>query len=213
MNEKRLDEDLEVLAEGPRPQLPTDFNSAVWSKIRRRERRSRARGQNWLRAVLSALAMPQWAAVGFVSALLIGWILGRMTASRAASPIETRLAASVTGEVIDLACYFDVGASGPDHAACARMCIASGLPVGLKAKNGKIYVLIGKNEPPSVEPAAKHESLNAQLAPYAAKIVTVIGTIVSEGGVNVIENAQLIRQEAQRQETPGRLARLRPMPS
>ena len=131
-----------------------------------------------------------------------------MTTGPATSPAGTRLAASVTGEVIDMACYFDDGGSGPDHAACARMCIASGLPVGLKAKNGKIYVLIGKNEPPSVEPAAKHESLNAQLAPYAAKIVTVIGTIVSEGGVNVIENAQLVGQEAQRRETPDRLAGL-----
>ena len=37
--------------------------------------------------------------------------------------------ASVTGEVIDMACYFDDGASGPGHAECARMCIASGLPV------------------------------------------------------------------------------------
>jgi hypothetical protein len=208
MNEKRLDEDLEALAKRPRPQLPPDFNSAVWSRIQSREERSRARGQNWLGRLISALATPQWAAAGFVIALLIGWSLGRMTTGPATSPAGTRLAASVTGEVIDMACYFDDGGSGPDHAACARMCIASGLPVGLKAKNGKIYVLIGKNEPPSAEPAAKHETLNAELAPYAAKIVTVMGTIVSEGGVNVIENAQLVGQEAQRRETPDRLAGL-----
>src|SRR5208282_6568701 len=101
------------------------------------------------------------------------------------------------------------GASGPDHAACARMCIASGLPVGLKAKDGTIYVLIGKQEPPSPQPAAKHESLNAQLAPYAAKIVTISGTIVSKRGVNVIENAQLVSEQARWQETPDRLAELK----
>ena len=72
------------------------------------------------------------------------------------------------------------------------MCIASGLPVGLKANDGKIYVLIGNQVPPGSSPAAKHESLNAQLAPYAAKIVTINGTIVSKKGVNVIENAQLL---------------------
>jgi len=89
------------------------------------------------------------------------------------------------------------------------MCIASGLPVGLKGKDGKIYVLIGKQVPPSSQPAAKHESLNAQLAPYAAKIVTVSGTIVSKKGVNVIENAQLVSEQARWQETPDRLAELK----
>jgi hypothetical protein len=112
----------------------------------------------------------------------------------------------VTGEVIDLACYFDDGASGPDHAACARMCIASGLPVGLKTKNGKVYVLIGVQKPLGTEPAAKHESLNAKLAAYAAQTVTVSGTIVSKEGVNVIENAKLVSKEARWQESPHRPA-------
>jgi hypothetical protein len=76
------------------------------------------------------------------------------------------------------------------------MCIASGLPVGLKAKDGEIYVLIGKQQPPSPQPTAKHESLNAQLAPYAAKIVTVSGTIVTKKGMHVIENAQLVGEQA-----------------
>ena len=67
------------------------------------------------------------------------------------------------------------------------MCISSGLPVGLKAKYGTIYFLISKQEPPSPQPSAKHESLNAQLAPYGAKIVTMSGTIVRRNGVNVLE--------------------------
>src|SRR6516225_4791849 len=194
MDESRLDEDLKSLSKRPEPDLPADFNATVWSKVQSRETVSRARWENWLKTLLSPLATPRWAAAALGLVLLAGWTLGRITTGSVASPSETRLAAFVTGEVIDLACYFDDGGSGPDHAACARMCIASGLPVGLKAKDGQIYVLIGKQEPPSAQPAAKHESLNAQLAPYAAKIVTVIGTIVSEGGVNVIENAQLIRQ-------------------
>ena len=160
MDQKRLDEDLKALAKRPQLHLPPDFNATVWSKIGSRERRSPARGQNWLSPLLSALATPQWAAACLVIALVIGWGLGRISVGTAKSPTEKRLAALVTGEVIDLACYFDDGGSGPDHAACARMCIASGLPVGLKAKNGKIYVLIGRNEPPSAEPAAKHELLN-----------------------------------------------------
>jgi len=205
MNESRLDEDLKALAKRAQADLPTDFNATVWSKIQRRETPARAKRQNWLKALLSPLATPQWAAAALTFALLAGWALGRITTSSVPSTAETRLAASVTGEVIDMACYFDDGASGPEHAACARMCIASGLPVGLKAKDGTIYVLIGKQEPPSPQPAAKHESLNAQLAPYAAKIVTISGTIVSKRGVNVIENAQLLSEDALFQQSPDRV--------
>jgi hypothetical protein len=205
MNESRLDEDLKALAKRPRPNLPADFNASVWSKVQSRETASRARRESWLKTLLSVLGTPQWAAAGVAIGLLAGWSLGRITTSSVATVTESRLAASVTGEVIDMACYFDNGASGPEHAACARMCIASGLPVGLKAKDGTIYVLIGKQEPPSPQPAAKHESLNAQLASYAAKIVTVSGTIVSKKGLNVIENAQLVSEEALGQQSPDRM--------
>jgi hypothetical protein len=47
-----------------------------------------------------------------------------------------------------------------------------------------------------------HESLNAQIARYAAKIVTVSGTVVSKKGMNVIENAQFLNEEAQWQQNP-----------
>jgi hypothetical protein len=209
MNESRLDEDLKALSKRPRPDLPTDFNAKVWSKVQSRETPPRARRESWIKALLSAFGTPQWAAAGIAFGLLVGWSLGRITTGSVASPTESRLAASVTGEVIDMACYFDDGASGPDHAICARMCIASGLPVGLKGKDGKIYVLIGKQVPPSSQPAAKHESLNAQLAPYAAKIVTVSGTIVRKKGVNVIENAQLVSEEALWQHSPDRVTDLK----
>src|SRR5260370_16532760 len=106
MNEKRLDEDLEALPKRPQPHVPPDFNSAVWSRIQSRERRSHARGQNWLKTLLSVWARPQWAAAALVLALLIGWSLGRITTGPATGPSETRLAASVTGEAIDIACYF-----------------------------------------------------------------------------------------------------------
>ena len=209
MNESRLDEDLKALSKRPRPNLPADFNARVWSKVQSRETTSRARGENWFKALLSAFPAPQWAAAGLAVAISAGWILGRITAGSVASPTETRLAASVTGEVIDLACYYDDGATGPAHAACARMCIASGLPVGLKAKDGTVYVLIGKQVPPNPQPAAKHESLNAQLAPYAAKVVTMSGTIVRKNGVNVIENAELRSEEALWQQNPDRITDLK----
>lgn len=199
MNESRLEEDLKALAKRPGPDLPTDFNAMVWSKVQKHEATSRSRRENWLKKFFSALATPQWAAAGLALAILAGWALGRITINSEPSAAETRLAGSVTGEVIDLACFFDNGACGPKHAACAAMCIASGLPVGLKANDGTIYVLIGKQIPPSAHLTAQHETLNAELAPLAAKIVTISGTIVSRKGVSVIENAEVRNEQAQSQ--------------
>src|ERR1700722_4113427 len=87
--------------------------------------------------------------------------------------------------------------------------IASELPVGLKTRDGTIYVLIDKQLPPSLQPGAKHEALNAQIAQYAAKIVTVSGTVVSKKVRNVIGNAQLLNEEAQWQQNPDRITDLK----
>ena len=194
MDESRLDEDLKTLAQRPRPKLPDDFNAAVWAKVQAREAARGAGQAPWLKAWRAAWASPPWAAAALVLALAAGWGLGRLTSPSPGPPAEARLAGTVTGEVIDVACYFDDGASGPAHAACARRCIESGLPVGLKAKDGKVYVLIGEQTPPGPQPGPKHESFNAQLARYAARTVTVSGTLVSKQGVNVIENARLLRE-------------------
>lgn len=84
----------------------------------------------------------------------------------------------ITGEVVGMACYVDHNATGEKHADCAKKCITSGLPVGLKADDGKTYLLIGEHKP-----------LNDQLAQHAAKKTTVEGKVTSRDGINMIENA------------------------
>ena len=192
MNGLRLHEHIRPLSELPLPKLPPNFSAQVWSKIDSRETAWRSEQPLWLQTLSSILGAPQWVAAALALALLVGWSLGRNATNGVAIAPETRMTASVTGEVIDMSCYFDDGASGPEHAACARRCITSGLPVGLKATDGKIYLLIGQQEPPSHRVAPKRESLNAQLALYAAKVVTVRGTIIRKQGVNVIEDARVI---------------------
>jgi hypothetical protein len=71
----------------------------------------------------------------------------------------------VTGEVLDMTCYIASNLSGPEHAECAKVCIRRGLPAGIKTKNGKVYLLTGK----------PGDSINAELADYAAQIVTIKG--------------------------------------
>ena len=88
---------------------------------------------------------------------------------------------TVTGEVLDMACYLDHGAHGEKHASCAQTCISSGLPVGLKSADGKVYLLIGEHKP-----------ANEQLAQYAAKTITVKGKLVSRDGITLLENIEIV---------------------
>jgi len=105
----------------------------------------------------------QLAAAVFISAsvtvLLMKWAESRQT--HVVGPQEIL----VTGEVLDMTCYIANNLSGPDHAKCARICIKSGEPAGIKAQDGKVYLLTG-------EPG---HSINAELAEYAAQVVTIKG--------------------------------------
>lgn len=91
---------------------------------------------------------------------------------------------TITGEVLDMACYLDHGAHGEAHADCAKACISSGLPVGIKdATDGKVYIVIGDHKP-----------LNDVLAPLAAKTVSIKGKVVTRDGINLLENAEIVNK-------------------
>lgn len=51
---------------------------------------------------------------------------------------------TVTGEVIDTWCYLTeiMYAEGTAHHRCAVWCAAGGIPVGIKDKNGKVYMVL-----------------------------------------------------------------------
>ncbi len=87
-------------------------------------------------------------------------------------------ATTITGEVMDLTCYIshpDNG-QGKDHAKCAQKCIKKGLPVGIKTKDGQLYIASGND----------HKSANAQLAQYGGQVVSVTGKIKEQDGVKMI---------------------------
>jgi len=103
-------------------------------------------------------------------------------AARAADTAQAGESTTVTGEVLDMACYLDHGAHGEKHADCAKMCISSGLPVGIKSADGTVYLLIGEHKP-----------ANAMLADYAAKTITVRGKLVSRDGMHLLENIEIVK--------------------
>jgi len=124
--------------------------------------------RDWSRVLQLAAAVLISASV---TALLLKWSERRHHSVTSAREIL------VTGEVLDMTCYIAYHLSGPEHAECAKVCIRNGAPAGLKAGNGKVYLLTGK----------PGESLNAQLADLAAKIVTIKGTETTRDGFEQLQ--------------------------
>jgi hypothetical protein len=111
-----------------------------------------------------------------VTALLMKWSERRHAVAGAQEIV-------VTGEVLDMTCYIASNLSGPDHAKCARICIRSGEPAGIKAQDGKVYLLTG-------EPG---HSVNAELAEYAAQVVTIKGKQTVRDGFEQLQVEEIRR--------------------
>lgn len=84
---------------------------------------------------------------------LIGALM--LAASPALAQVEgERL--QVTGEIIDTWCYFSGVMGGPDavtgsaHHTCAMWCAAGGIPVGLLAEDGTVYMVMKWEGAPDV---------------------------------------------------------------
>ncbi len=101
-------------------------------------------------------------------------------------PVKEKLDAAaektITREIVDLMCYADHGATGDKHAECAAKCIKGGGPVGILS-DGKTYLVVGDHKP-----------MNAELAEFAGKTVTLKGKLATKGGIPVLENAQIVKK-------------------
>ena len=84
---------------------------------------------------------------------------------------------TLTGEVLDLACYIAHGAKGPDHAGCAAKCAEMGQPVGLAASDGKVYILVADHADSSAFTKAKS---------MAGKKVEIKGEVAAKDGINAL---------------------------
>ena len=83
---------------------------------------------------------------------------------------------SVTGEVIDSACYIKGGSRGADHAKCASACGKMGIPLALVTDDGKVVWLASDKD---------MEGVNEMLEPYVAKKVTLEGEWFEKGGTKL----------------------------
>ncbi|MEY2577724.1 MAG: hypothetical protein QOI49_548, partial [Verrucomicrobiota bacterium] len=79
-------------------------------------------------------------------------------------------------------CYADHNATGEKHASCAASCIKGGGPVAILS-DGKAYLVVGDHKP-----------MNEQLAEYAGKTITLKGKLASNGGIPMLENAEIVKK-------------------
>ena len=103
------------------------------------------------------------------------FVLGWATVTALAAPKGE--AVTMTGEVIDLHCYMDREAKGPGHKSCAVQCAKAGNPIALLNDKNELFLLMGEK---------KHQTSNDMLIEKMASVVTVTGTQVKKGGLQVI---------------------------
>lgn len=85
---------------------------------------------------------------------------------------------SVTGEVVDSACYIKSGARGESHRTCAQKCGDAGIPLAVVEDGTGTVVWIA-----SVDDM---DTPNAKLRPFAGRRVTVTGTWAERGGAKLL---------------------------
>lgn len=118
----------------------------------------------------------------FIAALTLSPLAFAQEHEHGTEKLDASATKTITGEVVDLMCYVDHNSTGEKHASCAKKCIKEGGPVGILS-DGKAYLIVGDHKP-----------MNDQLAEYAGKTITVKGKVASNGGVTMLENAEIVKK-------------------
>lgn len=90
---------------------------------------------------------------------------------------------TITGEVVDVSCYTQLGKRGEAHKDCGAKCVLAGAPVGVVTADDTLYILM---------PEAHHPRRDGQVSlakEYAAKMgttVTVSGMASTHGGIHTL---------------------------
>jgi hypothetical protein len=108
-----------------------------------------------------------------VAAALV--LAGRSLRAEEAEPKAAPV--TVRGTVVDMHCYVTHGIHDAGHTACSNACIARGVPAGLLADDGTLYVLFEE----------KPFSVKDRVAGLADVAVIVTGRPVLRAGIKGIQ--------------------------
>jgi hypothetical protein len=97
--------------------------------------------------------------------------------------LESGRVATVTGEIVDVSCYLQLGKRGEAHVACGTKCIRNGQPIGIVDAEGQLYLLMPEEHHPRRDGEL---DLKQVFLPYLAKTVTVTGMATDLGGYHAL---------------------------
>ncbi|MBI1753996.1 MAG: hypothetical protein HY014_09945 [Acidobacteria bacterium] len=90
---------------------------------------------------------------------------------------------TITGEVVDVSCYTQLGKRGEAHRACGASCVASGSPAGLLTADGTLYILMPEPHHPRRDGKA---SLATYFSERMAQTLTLTGMASDHGGIHTL---------------------------
>jgi hypothetical protein len=97
--------------------------------------------------------------------------------------LESGKAKKVTGEIVDVSCYLQLGKRGPAHVECGTKCIKNGQPIGIVDDDGKLYILFAEEHHPRRD---GRTDLQTVFLPLLAKTVTVNAMETEAGGFHAL---------------------------
>ena len=93
--------------------------------------------------------------------------------------LERARVQTITGEVVDVSCFLQLGKRGEAHIPCGQRCARNGQPVGLLADDGTLYLLFTEEHHPRRD---GQTSLKERFAELMAKRVQVNGPVTTYRG-------------------------------
>ena len=87
--------------------------------------------------------------------------------------------ATITGEVVDVSCYLQLGKRGEKHIDCGKKCVINGQPFGIVDANNKLTILFAEEHHPRRDGKV---SLREKFASLMAKTVTASGMLTQTNG-------------------------------
>lgn len=110
------------------------------------------------------------------------WSVSTVGAAIDGKPLPGKVE-TITGEVIDVSCYLQVGKHGEKHRDCGQKCLRNGQPMGLLTKDGKVYLLMEEEHNPRRDSMT---TLREACIENMARVMEVTGTVTEVEGNRAI---------------------------
>lgn len=90
---------------------------------------------------------------------------------------------TVTGEVVDISCFVQLGKRGEAHIPCGQKCVRNGQPIGVLTDDGHLYLIMPEEHHPRRDGQV---SLKERFADLMAKRVQVTGMASTYHGYHAL---------------------------